>query len=133
MNFIFKYFDKKKSKKIEDNLVNNVLPSLENEIKDAHKLEIKFKESAEYNVYYFDDLEALKDIILQCYQLNMDIHIDLNTSLLTMSQYIDILNLNPYTEKFLNLDNCQTIEEINDWLEYAWFLSDIKEEAINAI
>lgn len=133
MNFIFKYFDKKKSKKIEDNLVNNVLPSLENEIKDAHKLEIKFKESTEYNIYYFDDLEALKGIILQCYQLNMDIHIDLNTSLLTVAQYIEIININPYTEDFLNLDNCQSIEEINDWLEYAWFLADIKQEAINAI
>lgn len=133
MNFIFSYLEKKKNERIQNELVNNVLPRLQDEIQNAHVLEIKLKEDPDYKIYYFDDLEAMKKIMLDCYKINMDIRVDLNEEIITVEDFIDVINLNPHAGKFENLDNCKTIEEVKDWLEFAWFLEDIKEEALKAL
>lgn len=101
----------------------------ENTLEECHYIEITDNVSNEsYAVVYksYNALNEALDLLFES-EGDFDVYYDLDEDLLSLKQFMNIINKNPKVKDLENPDNCQTIQEFKDWVDNYMDLIEIEE------
>ena len=101
----------------------------DNKLEEYHYVKIKDKGTEKvYEVVYhsFESLNLAMDTLFES-EGSFEVFYDLDEDVLSLNQFLLILNKNPEVADLENPENCKTIAEYKEWLDDFIDFLDIKE------